>query len=172
MYGVCTPIVDRNTSTQRVRKVKRIVYFMEVVAKESFYTLYWGDEAHTILIADVYARWTWEEAASHLARVNAFVRAQPQPLYMVGVLNVVAPFTPERSLLSLIRDMIDDNENELMLVLCGRYHFLQMFLDLVGAMYNLKFVVQRYRYADTLDEALTIIETDRRARIGQSSTSR
>lgn len=124
----------------------------------------WIDDERTILLIDVLAPWTWDEAAEVIPFINKTIRENQKPTYSVTYFHPGAGILP-RGIVPRLYVLMEDPPNEVLAFFTGRYHLLRLILSAVNKVYDIRGMMSKYRYCGSKEEALSIIDTHRRQQV-------
>lgn len=134
---------------------------MNTVQKTSNYHLYWYDSEKTILVLDLYARWTWSDVNKAIKQANVVTAEQTKHnrVYAIGTISASGSIVPKNvngisQILELIRN---DPAHEEFMIYVMKHGLLRQLINLTIDMYQQVVGDKRYLFADTMEEALQII---------------
>jgi hypothetical protein len=125
------------------------------------YRLYWHDEAQTIIVLEVRARWTWGDAKVSLDSLNAKLATIPAHVSTFSIVHFLPGVAslPDGINVTSIRDLVlDDTEYEKLVIFVGSYGLAINVLKLAVRVYNLPRDFSRYHFVDTFADALALID--------------
>jgi hypothetical protein len=128
------------------------------------YRIYWYDDEKTINVLDGHQPWTWADFEEALEIQNKMIAACDYPVYSILISNIgVSPLAPANSskdgyFQNLARYVRADPQQEELCVFVGVSYFIREMLNLAAKMYSVFAKSGGYRFAATLDDAITLIE--------------
>lgn len=137
------------------------------IAANERYALRWLDDAHTILLLEMFGHWQWGDAAEAVRLQNRVLWAQTVPTDAIILLHGSIGFIPDGSFFRNLRSIFEEPTMERWVIIAGRFHIVKTFLELVGKLYGLRGIEMRYKYAETLDDALRLVAIRRRDEANQ-----
>lgn len=126
----------------------------------------WHDAERTILIVEAEQGWTWEEALVVIIEVvNPTIQARaPEPIY--SIYHHRTRYFPEgRGALSALRRMISVNvPNERLLIFVRQSEVINTFLEVALRAFRMFSHLAHTHFVQTFEQAMAIIQNDKRAR--------
>lgn len=117
------------------------------------------DQTQHIICVKVTGQWTWEDAHHAISQVNEVIKTNPdRDFYTIYQFMERVSIVPKGSAFANLRSLaVVDLDNEQLLLFVGISALLKKFLDIVGRVYGLRQVLEKYRFVNTMDEALAMI---------------
>jgi len=129
------------------------------------YLIHWQDTEHTILVLDVRGEWDWEQAFAALAHFNQTLYDTPYPTYSLLKFREGTNIVPSGLTLPNVRDLMAMHPPlEQLVILVNAGTFIQSMIQTASRTYGLRAIFGRYRFVNTLDEALQLIQSHRQQR--------
>ncbi len=131
-----------------------------MIADNDVFTIRWQDDAHTVLLCEIKKRWSWESAHDAVKLMNDECGTVPHGVYTVYHYLDNIPLLPKGgSAIANIRQLMAvESPNDELYLFVGRNLFLSQLINIASKTYGLREVVARFRFVNTLEEALTIID--------------
>ncbi|MCE7946694.1 MAG: hypothetical protein DYG88_04610 [Chloroflexi bacterium CFX4] len=140
--------------------------FVETLFETATIRVGWYDAERTILVVEAEQGWTWDEALVVIMEVvNPAIQARaPEPIY--SIYHHRTRYFPEgRGALSALRRMISVNvPNERLLIFVRQSEVLNTLLEVALRAFRMFSHLAHTHFVQTFEQALTIIQTDKRAR--------
>jgi hypothetical protein len=125
----------------------------------------WLDDDQTIIRLEVSGKWSWQDAVEVVMRVNTIIAATSHDLYTIIQFRNRG-FLPEAGSIGPLRRLIDvNNPNEKLIILINAGDFITKLCALISKTYGLMAIFGKFRFVQTLDEALTLIATHKREQL-------
>lgn len=129
------------------------------------YLIYWQDAEHTILVLDVKGGWDWEQAFAALTHFNQTLYDTPHPTYSLLMFREGTSVVPSGLTLPNVRDLMAMHPPlEQLVILVNPGTFIQSMIQTASRTFGLRAIFGRYRFVNTLAEALQLIQTHRQQR--------
>jgi hypothetical protein len=127
------------------------------------FAVYWQDAERSILVLDVFAQWDWAQAFAALTQFNNILYATPYPTYSLLIFRDGTGAVPKGISLPNVRDLMAMNPPlEQLVILVGAGSFIQTMVSTVSKMYGLKAIFGRYRFVESPNAALRLVEQHKR----------
>lgn len=129
----------------------------------SVYRLFWVDNAKTILCLELRARWSWDEMTAAIGAVNGTL-AQRTGISTYSIAHFLPGVNvlPSGPAISKIGQLVrNDPLHEELAIFVRSQGLLYDFITLASRMYGLQRIFARYRFVNTMDEALALIAEHR-----------
>lgn len=140
---------------------------MTILKETSHYIIYWYDNNHDIIVGEVYAGWTWDDAKDGLDFLNTTLEASSKlrKTYAIIHLTTGAQLMPRgaSTLLSLRELVSQDPEHEELTIYVTEVHILNTLMKLVTRLYNLADKISHYHFVSSVDDALQLIRNNQNA---------
>lgn len=123
----------------------------------------WLDADQTISLIHVYGRWTWLEAHQCLRTHTDEQLLINHPIYSIFLFEKGAAMIPAgpNALRQLQALMAYDVPQERLVCIVGQSGIFARFMTTAGHIYGLQQIIGKYRFLNTLLEALALIEQDK-----------
>lgn len=141
---------------------------MIVVKETEKYKLYWHDIEKTILIVDLLADITWEEAIVENNFINEVlgVEAENHPVYSIGDLSKTSIFIPKGD--NAVKNLYDlikaDPGYEELVIFVVPINLLSPLIKIGINFYGILPIIHKYHFVKTRDEALSVVERHKQDR--------
>jgi len=133
---------------------------MSVEFENDLYKIYWYDEKQSILIVEIYRRWTWQDAHEIVALGNDILARVTHEKYLICHFSDEASRLPSdhRQAMTSIRRLIQiDPGEEEFCVFVGSFKVLKRLITVTGEIYSLLKVTQKYHFAEDMSSAFARI---------------
>jgi hypothetical protein len=129
------------------------------------FTICWQDAERTILVIDVFDQWDWAQAFDALTSFNQILYSTPYPTYALLVFRAGTSAVPKGITLPNVRDLMAMNPPfEQLTILVGAGSFIQTMAITVSKMYGLRAIFGKYRFVESIEAGLRLIEDHKRQR--------
>ncbi len=118
----------------------------------------WIDDRKQIMLAELVAHWTWDDAFCLLEKQQEMIAEVNHPVYTI--IHMQSPLIPAGLIRNMPRVMRYDDPKERLTILVGHHNLLRKTIDFVNRLYRLDSVFVKTRYMATVEEALRFIEED------------
>lgn len=128
----------------------------------------WYDEERTVLLCEVFKRWTWDEAHKVIKELNdVWCSSVNHGVYTVYVFGPSAALLPYGgSAIPNIRRLINtEHPNDQLIIFANAGALVTRLINIAAQVYGLRSVVSKFRFVPTLDAALREVEMHK---MGQS----
>lgn len=131
-----------------------------MIADNDVFTIRWQDDEHTVLLCEIKKRWSWESAHDSVTLMNDECGKVTHGVYTVYHYLDNIPLLPKGgSAIANIRQLMAvESPNDELYLFVGRNLFLSQLINIASKTYGLRDVVARFRFVNTIEEALTLIE--------------
>ncbi|MCU0513545.1 MAG: hypothetical protein MUE40_13370 [Anaerolineae bacterium] len=135
----------------------------EVLQQGPSYRLSWYNAEHTMIVLEIFDRWTWDEALVAVPLLNRLIEEAGQPVYSLYYYRVShLSLFPRGTGLSNLRRILElDPRNEKLVFFIHQDAITRQFITLLSRVYGLRQMLHKYRFVDTWEEALHQIDADR-----------
>ena len=135
---------------------------MDIIYSTSIYRIYWYDAEQTILILDIYERWSWEGIPKMTQMFNEVIaeQAKAKKVYAVGMLSMNGSIIPQNmtSISQILQLIKQDPSDEELSFFVLRYSLLYQLIKLTIDLYKNRTSHNKYIIVETLENAIQIIE--------------
>ncbi len=129
------------------------------------FLIYWHDAGRTILVLEVLGGWDWTQAFAALTHFNQTLYDTPYPTYSLLLFRSGTSAVPTGLTLPNVRDLMAMNPPlEQLVLLVGAGGFIQSMAQTVSRMYGLRAIFGRYRFVETIEEALKVVQAHKAQR--------
>lgn len=120
----------------------------------------WYDEAHTILMCDVFKRWTWDEAHKVITELNQWCSTVNHGVYTIYVFGSSANLVPYGgSAIPNIRRLINtEHPNDQLIIFTNAGALVSRLINIAAQVYGLRSIVSKFRFVPNLEAALHEVE--------------
>jgi hypothetical protein len=128
--------------------------------ESNLYSIYWYDSEQTILMVEVYARWTWTDAFTIVNHGNEILKQVTHDKYLICHLMSDATRLPsdnQLALASIRRLLLLDPSAEEIAFFVGQFKLLRRLINVTGDVYSLLGKTQKYHYTESVSQALSVI---------------
>lgn len=125
------------------------------------FKVYWWDEGKTILVIEILKPWTWEMIYDLARQTNNLLGEMAHETYSVLYVSDIAGQFPSDNQLSikhLARLIKLDPSNEELIFFTGNVKFLKILIKISDTLHKLAQKTGKYRYAESIEDALVAIE--------------
>ena len=133
---------------------------MNAEFENDLYKIYWHDEEQSILMVEVYKRWTWHDAHQIVKHGNDILAQVNHQKYLICHLIDEATKLPSdnrRAIASLQRLIQLDPGEEEFCIFVSSQKVLKRLILVTGEIYSLFGKTKKYQYADDLSSAFAMI---------------
>ncbi len=133
-----------------------------VLTEGDSYKIGWIDPEQTIILIQITGTWSWKQAHMVVEQINHLIASTKHDVYPIFEFSPRANNIPPGSVFSQVRKMMGENhDNEPLNIFVGINPLLRKMIDIVSRAYNLCGVHTKYRFVNTLDDALDLIAQNR-----------
>lgn len=135
-----------------------------IVAQQNNYRISWFDSEHSILLCEVFDSWTWSQAYQGTQIIAQMIKGVEHPIYTVFFVGEKAPFLPNGTgAINSIKQLMHlSYANEQLVIFVKQSMVVRHFVDIVAKAYRLDKERQKYRFVQTMGEAIWLIEQHRK----------
>lgn len=131
-----------------------------MIFDNEMFVVHWLDDAKTILLCEVKQRWTWESAQDVIMIMTEQCETVTHGVYTVYHFHNNTPILPKggSAIANIRRLMKIEAENDELYIFIGRNQFIARLIDIASKIYGLREALARFRFLETLEEALKTID--------------
>ncbi|MBZ0287377.1 MAG: hypothetical protein K8I30_07170 [Anaerolineae bacterium] len=121
--------------------------------------LSWYDPEKTILLCEVKERWSWDEALAVINQMNDWCSTVQHGVYSVYHFQRNAALLPQgKTAIADVRRLINtEHPNDQLILFVGASSLVTTLVNIAGQVYGMRKIVSRFRFVQTMDEALAAI---------------
>lgn len=136
---------------------------MQLIIEKHNHRLVWYDPGQSILLLEITAYWSWAEAEETFRRINELIAQTDCQVYLIFEFSSNVPSIPTGPLFKHVRALMSENhDNEQLNIFVRVNPLLKQVIHIASRTYGLREMMSKYRFANTRDEALDLIEEHRR----------
>lgn len=135
----------------------------EVLHETNIVRVSWLSDQRDIALMEIKQQWNWQEAIVAVEIINKAVMAQSHPVYTVYIYQMKnTPLFPTDIKLTNLRRLIEiDPPNEQLVIFVRADGLLRRFVYILSKTYGLRYILKKYQFVDTWEQALALIQHHR-----------
>ncbi|MCU0496340.1 MAG: hypothetical protein MUF87_03190 [Anaerolineae bacterium] len=135
-----------------------------VIVQQHNYRLSWFDSDRSVLLCEIVGSWTWGEAHQEIKIITQMIKGVEHPVYTIFFIGEKAPFLPHGTgAINSIKQLMQHSyPNEQLVIFVKQSMIVRHFVDIVAKAYRLDTERQKYRFVQTMGEAIWLIEQHRK----------
>mgnify|MGYP006952612566 CR=1 FL=1 len=126
------------------------------------YNCDWYDDGKTILVIRALTQWDWKDIDSALTEQMNCVRSVKHSVYTIYDLSATPVIPKGLALPNLKRVTSERQPNQRLTIYVGMGFLQERLMEMTNTAFNLQELFKNFHFARTMDEALAIIEADKR----------